>query len=103
MSVHKCRAPSRVTNHPRVFSEPRTFPYVGWVDGSGDRVKVSRCVPRRTPFFRTSPEHTALGRLHVMSTAYSGRVRSWLTVRTTFPVFCPVSTYLFASTTSSNG
>jgi len=30
-------------------------------------------------------------------------VRSWLTVRTTFPVFCPVSTYLFASTTSSNG
>src|SRR5688500_1064197 len=30
-------------------------------------------------------------------------VRSWLTVRTTFPVFCPISTYLCAATTSSSG
>src|SRR6266508_1615128 len=29
--------------------------------------------------------------------------RSWMTVRTTFPVFCPVSTYLLASATSSKG
>jgi methionyl-tRNA synthetase len=33
----------------------------------------------------------------------SHRVRPPLIVRTTFPVFCSVSTYLVASTTSSNG
>ena len=38
---------------------------------------------------------------HAFTPSRSGRVQ--LTVRTTFPVFCPVSTYFVASTTSSSG
>ncbi len=70
------------------------------VDRRGVDTDENLVVLRDRPLDLLDSQHV---RAPVPVVDYSSHAVTPIIVRTTFPVFCPVSTYLVASTTSSKG
>ena len=92
-TVHEedMRASTAHRRWPPIRAQIETVSCTNEVDGTSGRLArhQRQCAP-------ISPEQGDVGRPAPRSSCYSS-------VSTTFPVFCPVSTYLVAWTTSSNG